>query len=59
VSGVKELWMAYLRLLAALLAMALAIRWTYELLHPVFPWLVIVAALVAVARFVHWYRNRW
>jgi hypothetical protein len=49
----------WIRFLAGIVAVAVAIRVTFELLEPVFP--LIVAAVVAagLCQLVRWYRNRW
>ena len=49
----------WLRFLAAIVAVAVAIRLTYELLQPVIPALLVLAVIVAIARLVAWYRGRW
>jgi hypothetical protein len=49
----------WLRLLAGVVAVALAVRLTYELLQPVIPALLVVAVVVTIARAVAWYRERW
>ena len=49
----------WLRFLAGIVAVAVAIRLIYELLLPVLPALLIIVILVAIARVVGWYRGRW
>jgi len=49
----------WLRFFAGIVAVAIAIRLTYELLRPALPALAVVVSLVAVARLVAWYRGRW
>ena len=49
----------WLRFLAGIVAVAVAIRLTYELLRPVIPVLLVLAVVVAIARLVAWYRGRW
>ena len=49
----------WLRFLAGILAVAVAIRLTYELLRPVIPALLVLAIILAIARLVAWYRGRW
>ena len=49
----------WLRFLAGIVGVAVAIRLTYELLLPVLPALLVIVALVAVGSLVGWYRGRW
>lgn len=49
----------WLRFLAGVVAVAVAIRLTYELLQPVLPALAVLAVVVAIVRLVGWYRERW
>jgi hypothetical protein len=49
----------WLRFLASILAVAVAIRLIYELLLPVLPALLVIVVVVAIVRFVGWYRERW
>jgi uncharacterized membrane protein YoaK (UPF0700 family) len=49
----------WLRFLAGIVAVAVAIRLVYELLLPVLPALVVIVVLVAIVRLVGWYRGRW
>lgn len=49
----------YMRLLTWMVAIAVAIRVTFELIGPVLPYLICGIVLVAIARLVNWYRGRW
>ena len=49
----------WLRFLAGMVAVAVAIRVTYELLEPVLPVIVVVLFAVGLWRIVRWYRGRW
>lgn len=49
----------WLRFLAGIVAVAVAIRLVYELLLPVWPALLAVLIGVAAVRVVGWYRGRW
>ena len=47
------------RVMAAILAVAVGIRLVYELLAPVAPYLFAALVLFMLARLVRWYRGRW
>ena len=49
----------YIRFLAGIVAVAAAIRLTFELLRPVLPLLVVAMVVLAVVRAVSWWRGRW
>lgn len=49
----------WLRFFFGIVAVAVAIRLTVELLRPVLPVLAVLAFLVATVRLVGWYRGRW
>lgn len=49
----------WLRFLAGIVAVALAIRLTFELLQPVMPYLLAALVVLATVRLVAWYRGRW
>lgn len=49
----------WLRFLAGIVAVAVAIRLTYELVRPVLPLLAVIVSLVAIVRLVGWCRGRW
>ncbi len=50
----------WLRFLAGIVAAAVAIRLTVELLRPVIPYLVVAIAIFGVVQLVRWWRNnRW
>jgi len=49
----------WMRFLAGIVAVAVAIRLTYELLRPVLPALLVLAVVIAIARVAAWYRGRW
>lgn len=46
-------------MLAVIVLVAAGIRLTFELLEPVWPYLLAVLVVFAVVRFVRWYRGRW
>jgi len=48
-----------IRFLAWMVAVAVAIRLTLELICPVLPYLAGAIALVGIARLITWYRRRW
>jgi hypothetical protein len=49
----------YVRFLAGIVAIAVAIRLVVELLRPVLPVLVVATVVFAVVRMVSWWRGRW
>jgi hypothetical protein len=49
----------WLRFLAGIVAVAVAIRLIYELLLPVLPALLVIVVVVAIVRLAGWYRGRW
>jgi predicted PurR-regulated permease PerM len=49
----------WLRFLAGIVAVAVAIRVTYELLEPVLPAIAAVLVAIALWQLVRWYRGRW
>jgi hypothetical protein len=49
----------WLRFVAGIVAVAVAIRLTYELLRPVIPALLVLAVVVAIWRLIAWQRERW
>ena len=49
----------WLRFFAGIVAVAVAIRLTFELLAPVAPYLLAALIVFAVVRLVSWYRGRW
>lgn len=48
-----------IRMLVVVVAVAAGIRLTFELLEPVWPYLLAVLFGIAVVRIVSWWRNRW
>lgn len=48
-----------IRFVAWIVAVAAAIRVTFELIWPVLPYLAGAVALVGIARLISWYRGRW
>lgn len=48
-----------MRVLAVVVAVAVGIRLTFELLEPVWPYLLAVLLMFAVVRIVLWWRGRW
>jgi hypothetical protein len=46
-------------MLAVIVAVAAGIRLVYELLAPVWPYLLVGLIAFAIVRLVGWYRNRW
>lgn len=49
----------WLRFLVSMVAVALAVRITFDLLRPVAPYLALLVVAVVGARLVAWYRGRW
>jgi hypothetical protein len=49
----------WMRFLAGVLAVAVAIRLIYELLQPVIPALLVLAVVITIARLIAWHRERW
>jgi hypothetical protein len=47
------------RMLAAVVLIAVGIRLTFELLEPVWPYLLVVTIMFAAIRVVTWWRGRW
>jgi hypothetical protein len=48
-----------IRMLAVLVAVAAGIRLVFELLEPVWPYLLVGLIVFAVVRLASWYRGRW
>jgi hypothetical protein len=48
-----------IRFLSWVVAIAVAIRITFELICPVMPYLAAFALIVVIVRLVSWYRGRW
>jgi hypothetical protein len=46
-------------MLAVMVAIAVGIRLTFELLEPVWPYLFAALVVFAVLRIVSWHRGRW
>ena len=49
----------WLRFFAGIVAVAVAIRLTVELLRPVLPVLVVATVVFGAVRVVSWWRGRW
>jgi hypothetical protein len=48
-----------LRVLAFIVVVAVGIRLTFELLEPVWPYLLVTLLLLVCAWVASWYRRRW
>jgi hypothetical protein len=46
-------------MLAVMVAIAVGIRLIFELLAPVWPWLMAALIVFSIVRIVSWYRGRW
>ncbi len=48
-----------IRVLAVIIAIAAGIRLVFELLEPVWPYLLVALIVFAAVRAVRWWRERW
>jgi hypothetical protein len=48
-----------IRMLAVLIAIAVGVRIIYELLEPVWPFLLGTIVIFTLVRLTSWYRGRW
>jgi hypothetical protein len=48
-----------IRMLAVMVAVAVGIRLIFELLAPVWPYLMVALIVFAVVRIISWYCGRW
>lgn len=49
----------YIRILAGFVAIAVAIRVIFDLLAPVFPYLLAAIVVFGVVQIARWWRDRW